>query len=195
MRALAPGHPSHRLVANEPRGPRKMKETLRSKCWESVSPHLVNGSLPPGAAKEIMNSLHIEAVSNTVDNFAPNYVLNGIPPLIHPSEQSLPRRTRTILSQLRSGHCARLESYRHRVGRSASDLCPQCQSEPHSSSHLFNCNQFPTSLTTTDLWERPREAAIFLATLPSFNDLPDPGPPPPPRATRRRRPPPEPPPP
>ena len=134
----------------------KMKETQRSKCWDSVSPHLVNGVVPPSAAKEIMNQIHVKAVSNAVDSFSPNHVLNGNPPLIHPSEQSLPRRTRTILSQLRSAHCARLESYRHRIGRSTSDLCPECHSSPHSSSHLFSCTSFPTNWTTTDLWERPR---------------------------------------
>ena len=144
--------------------------------------------------KEVLKNIHTQIVSDTVDSFQPNRVLNTIPPLIDPSEQSLPRRTRTVLSQLRSGHCAKLKDYQFRVGRSDSDNCPDCNSAPQSSSHIFSCTSHPTTLTTTDLWERPRAVAAFLSSTPSFGDLPDPGPSPPPRARRRRRPPPEPPP-
>ena len=197
-RALNPSHPSHSQVSNPPPpGHRKMKETLRSKCWSSVEPFLENGIVPAGRSKEVLKSIHVQAISDTVDAFSPNRVLGAIPPPIHPSESSLPRATRVILSQLRSGHCVKLNDYRHRTGQSNDDLCPACRNAPHTSSHLFNCISHPTSLTTSDLWERPREAAIFLASTPSFSNLPDPGspPPPPPRPRQGRRPPPEPPPP
>ena len=154
-----------------------------------------NGINPPWEGQMTINQLHIQAVSDTVNNFQPNRVLNAIPPLIHPSETSLPRRTRTILCQLRSGHCAKLRDFQFRIGQSDSDLCPNCGNARNTSSHLFSCTTFPTNLTTSDLWERPREVARFLSSTPAFNDLPDPGPsPPPPRLRRRRRPPPEPPP-
>ena len=152
---------------------------------------------PAGKVKEALRGIHTNIVSDTVDSFDPNRVLGTIPPLIHPSEKSLPRTTRTVLSQLRSGHCSRLMDFRHRIGRADDDLCPDCRVVTHSTSHLFVCNSNPTNLTPTALWESPREAATFLASTSSFRDLPDPGPsppPPPPRHRRRARPPPEPPP-
>ena len=173
-----------------------MKETLRSKCWDTVSPFINGDVINPGETKEVLNKLHVKIVSDTVDAFGPNRVLNAAPPLVHPSEKSLPRCTRAVLCQLRSGFCSKLNNYRHRIGASDTDQCPDWQSATHSTVHLFNCGSHPTNLTPTDLWERPREAASFLASCPSFNDLPDPGPsPPPPRSRHRQRPPPEPPPP
>ena len=197
-RALNPSNPSHPHVAYPPPpGHRKLKETLRSKCWDSVAPFLQNDVLPAGKYKETLKALHIQSISDTVDGFSPNRVLGSAPPLIHPSESSLPRLTRVTLSQLRSGHCARLNDFLFRIGRANDDLCPDCRIAPHTSSHIFNCQSHPTTLSTEDLWERPREAAIFLASTPSFSFLPDPGspPPPPPRRRQRGRPPPEPPPP
>ena len=108
VRALSPTHPSNHLVAEPPRGPRKMKETLRSKCWDTVSPFLHDDSGRPVPTKEVMKQIHIKIVSDVVDNFEPNRVLNTLPPLIHPSESTLPRMTRAVLSQLRSGHCSRI---------------------------------------------------------------------------------------
>ena len=125
-RALYPSHPSHHLVVDPARVARKMKETLRSKCWDAVSPFLQNDVIQPS-----------QVVSDTVNSFGPNRVLNALPPLIHYRESSVPRRTRSILSQLRSGHCSRLNNYRHRVGRSDTDLCPDCNQSVYTSSHLF----------------------------------------------------------
>ena len=102
---------------------------------------------------------------------------------------TVPRATRSTLAQLRSGHCARLSTYLHRLGRADSDLCPECRSAPHTTSHLFVCPSHPTSLSVTDLWTKPWDAAVFLSSLPAFNFLPSPGPPPPPRFRSRRRPP------
>ena len=197
VRALNPNHPSHPHVVEPPLpSQRQMKETLRSKCWSAVEDILQDGIIRPEKVKEAMKSIHIQIVSDTVDAFNPNRVLGTIPPLIHPSESSLPRTTRTVLAQLRSGFCARLNDYRHRIGGTDTDLCPDCSNATHSTSHLFSCTANPTNLSTTDLWENPRLAAAFLATTSSFSDLPDPGPspPPPPRRRRMARPPPQPPP-
>ena len=172
------------------RGPRNLKQTLRSKCFENVvEPYLVDGVMGVGDFK---------CAIDTIDGHQPNRILAARPPLIHPSETYLSRAIRTTLSRLRSGHCINLNSYRHRIGRSDMDLCPECGLSPHTSQHLFACPNFPTSLVTTDLWEQPWEVAVFLTSLPSFDFLPHPGPPPPPRPRprnrQRRRPPPEPPP-
>ena len=171
-----------------------MKDTLRSKCWATVEPFLQNGIVPPGAFSEVKNKIHTKVVGDYVDGIGPNRVLNTRPPLVHPSERYLPRESRVALGRLRSGFCSNLRDFEVFVGRSDDPVCPECLSFDSSTDHIFNCPAHPTPLATTDLWERPWEAANFLGTLPAFSHLPASGPPPPPRWRQRRRPPPEPPP-
>ena len=184
-RALNPNHPSHPQV-NTPPPPdhRKMKNTLRSKCWDDVEPFLQNGVVRPERVKEVLNNLHMKVVSDTVDNLAPNRVLRARPPLIHPSETTLARESRAVLSQLRSGFCSRLNEFKHRIGASDTDFCPDCRGSTHSSNHLFECNAEPTDLSTSDLWEHPRKVVAHLRSCCNFQDLQDPGPSPPPPPPR-----------
>ena len=97
-------------------------------------------------------------------------------------EQCLPRHYRSTLSQLRSGHCANLEAYRHKVGRADTPACPQCKAGDQDVAHLFDCAATPTSHSIDDLWLRPHSAATFLSSHPSFSlpplDPPLPRPPP-----------------
>ena len=194
--ALQPHHPSHRHVTLD-RGPRAMKETLQSKLLDVVRPYLnEHGVIDPGSYNDTLRSIHCDIVSQTVDGFVSNRVLNAPPPPLDPNDRFLPRLTRATLCQLRSGHCARLQDFLHRIGRADDDLCPECRGATHSTSHLFSCPSFPTSLDVSDLWSKTWCVAVFLQTLPSFSFLPSPGPPPPPPYRRRRgRPPPAPPPP
>lgn len=197
-KALQPSHPSHAVVTQPtPRNHRQKKHTLRSKCFLTIEEFLTDGIVPPGELKSVLKNIHTKIVSQHVDSLAPNRVLGVRPPLINKHEPLLPKPIRTTLAQLRSGHCQRLNDYRHRVGWSDTDICPECDQAPASTSHLFACSAHPTNLSVTDLWEKPYEAAVFLAaSFLSFNDFPDPGPPPPPppQPRMRRRPPPEPPP-
>ena len=196
-RALQPSHPSFDTVSLVPdRNHRQMKDTLRSKCFPVVEPFLQDGIIPAASYKEVINRIHTNIISDTVDAQSPNRILNARPPLISPNEVYLSRQTRSTLCQLRSGFCSKLADYQYIVGRSDSDNCPDCLTGVASSSHLFSCPAHPTNLTTTDLWENPWEVARHLASIAAFDHLPPPGPPPPPppRPRGRRRPPPEPPP-
>ena len=124
------------------------------------------------------------------------------PPPVSPSERRLLRSQRTTLSQLRSGHCRLMLDYRVRVGQATSDVCPACNSQPHTVPHLFDCAAAPTALTIRDLWLNPVAVCDFLSSLPTFSSLqspvtpppPSPPPPPPPLPPPSPRPPPEPPP-
>ena len=122
-----------------------MKETLRSKCLSVVEPYLnADGVVERGTSRTVISSIHTDIVQSTIDSLEPNRVLNAKPPPIDPQETFLPRQTRTTLSQLRSGHCARLQSYQYKIGSSASNVCPDCQAQPHTTSHLFECTAHPT---------------------------------------------------
>ena len=104
-------YPSHLLV-NTPPPPnhRNLKQTLRSKCWDSVSDYLQDGIIPAGGVKDAISDIHTRMVRETIDAYAPNRVLGAAPPPIDASESSLPRLTRSVLCQLRSGHCFSLFS-------------------------------------------------------------------------------------
>ena len=111
-------------------------------------------------------------------------------------ESFLPRKTRAVLSQIRSGHCSKLASYNLRVGSSDSDVCAQCNVSAETPAHLFSCAVNQTPLSTRDFWLKPWEAARFLSSLPAFANLPAVALlPPPPQRRRGVHPPPEPPPP
>ena len=181
-RTLQPHHPSHLVVTSNP-GPRPMKHTLFSRFSPQVSPYLEDGILPPDSYSFVIKDLHSSAVSAAVESQSANRVLQDAPPPISPEELSLPRMHRTALSQLRSGHCPSLNSYRHRVGWEPSAACPECNFPDHSVSHIFSCPTHPTTLSPLDLWTCPREVAAFLTSLPFFGHLcllPPPPPEPPP---------------
>ena len=89
-------------------------------------------------------------------------VLDDRPPLINISEKELPRKERTTLAQLRSGHCRLLGSYKSRMSKDASlDVCDKT---PHDK-HIFNCPAHQTTITPSDLWNRPVNAIRELSYL------------------------------
>merc|ERR1712015_190502 len=94
-----------------------MKPTLASKYNPVVRPFLHNGALPQLLYNSTKNRLHTYAVRNSMRNYKRNRVLRARPPQIHHSESSLPRKTRCVLSQLRSGHSSSLKSYEFRIGK------------------------------------------------------------------------------
>ena len=42
------------------------------------------------------------------------------------------------------------------------DKCPDCNTFPHNTNNLFNCQMKPTSLTPIDRWTNPDLVASFL---------------------------------
>ena len=52
-------------------------------------------------------------------------------------ERGLPRRTRTILSQLRSSYSSHLKTFIHSISASDNPNCPDCNTELHTTNHLF----------------------------------------------------------
>ena len=163
-KAMRPSDPSH-VVVNSERGPRKMKETLKSKYIDDVAPFLENGVLPEHRYKEALKTIHTTAVEKTINELGPNPILGSIPPLVDKSEISLPREQRRVLAQLRTGHCSLLASYQSRIGRSSSSLCPECLFRRQTTVHLFDCPATPTNLSVADLWTHPVEVMDFLFSL------------------------------
>ena len=176
--ALRPQHPSHQVVTQPP-GPRSMKATLQSKFLPAIHHLLTGGITPPDEYNSIISTIHTEMVSNVIQNSGPNPVLQAPPPPVDDTERTLPRAHRATLSQLRSGWCSDLYTYKSEIDETVNPLCPSCGLTSHTTAHLFQCPAHPTDLKVEDLLERPVRAAYFVSTLPFFDRLPElPRPPP-----------------
>ena len=146
---------------------------------ENVCHHITKMDLPPREMKTLSNrvttaskqqerhtsGLHTSFVNTTIDNIKYNRVLNNRPPPINDEETLLSRRQRTTLSQLRSGHCKLLNSYKKRLKQSDSSSCPDCGMDPQDVPHLFDCTAHPNDLSPVNLWDRPIETRRELSFL------------------------------
>ena len=153
-----PGHPNHTDLYRPP-PPRQMKQTITSKFAAVLKPIARNLTLDN--YKKKLKYIHTKSVKDSLSAFSDNKVLNSRPPAIKEKEKSLPRTTRSTLSQLRSGYSQYLNSYKSRIDPNISDKCPNCNNS-HTTAHLFNCPGNPTDLNVTSLWNNPNDAARFL---------------------------------
>ena len=108
-------------------------------------------------------------VNTAIGNMKDNRVLNSRPPSINDEETLLQRRQRTTLSQLRSGHCKLLNSYKKRLKQSDSSRCPDCGMDPQDVPHLFDCVAHPNDLSPVNLWDTPIETIRELSFLDPGN--------------------------
>src|SRR5206468_11545972 len=72
---------------------------------------------------------------------------DALPIYINPSEQSLPRKTRRILAQLRADKSPILKAYLHEIDSKScpSAACPLCNYHLHNTQHLFSRSEEHTS--------------------------------------------------
>ncbi len=148
-----------------------MKHTLTSRFGAEVS-QISEPDLPEDEYKSKLKLIHTTSVARSINQMAQNKVLLSPPPPIDLSEKKLPRQTRATLAQLRSGYSIYLNSYKARIDNTIQDKCPDCD-QPHTTTHLFNCVNNPTTLNVNDLWLKPIEAARFLNLPSGENDIND----------------------
>ena len=177
---LQENHPSFPIVTADS-GPRTVKKTLQSRYIGDLSRY-TGGTTQIADPDIARQTVHREAVRESIEARGTNRILGTRAPAIDPTEKELPRKTRRTLAQMRSGFCIALNDYRHRIGQSDTPICPCCRQDEHTVQHVFGCSEYPTDLQPMDLWLRPVDVAEFLESLP-YMDLPE-----------SRRPPPEPPP-
>jgi len=88
------------------------------------------------------------------------------------------RKDAILLAQLRSGHCIRLQSYKHLMDNSVDPNCPRCGQEPQTLEHWLDCSDtlqarleiFGTTeeLPLSTLWTVPgKSVALARRTLAS----------------------------
>ena len=133
-----PDH-STNWVVNLPPGAQQKNETLSTKVGHLVNPHLVDNVVPSGAFRVTIDSIHTKVVEEANSRSSDNRVLGALTPKIDPFELSLSRPTRSVLAQLKSGHCAKLQYFQFHIGSSVSGQCPEYQSSSDSVAHLSSC--------------------------------------------------------
>ena len=146
---------------------RTQNEALRiitfTRHYQTVLPLLANNR------KDTLQALHTLFVNTAIGNMKDSRVLNSRPPSINDEETLLQRRQRTTLSQLRSGHCKLLNSYKKRLKQSDSSRCPDCGMDPQDVPHLFDCVAHPNDLSPVNLWDKPIETIRELSFLDPGN--------------------------
>ena len=159
-----PVHPNHHLLHKTPM-PRKMRKTIINHR-PHVEPYLRDGQPVEPNYKKRLKKIHDDAHRDCRNKYPVNKVLNSRPPAINiQEEKSLPRQTRSILAQLRSGYSTFLQSTISRFDTAKSIRCPDCNIEDHTTEHLFNCTFKTTILTPIDLWTQPKKSAEFIGIL------------------------------
>ena len=134
--ALRPIHSSHALSTQDS-GPRCRRQFLQTGFRPNIAELLEDdGTIDLVNDHSTIRSIHLAPVANRDRN----KVLLQPSPNIFTTETALPRHFRTTLSQLCSGQCSCLNSYRHTIDISDIALCPQCSSKPHTASHIFSCS-------------------------------------------------------
>src|SRR6267154_2768604 len=146
--------------------PRKKKQSIFHN-WGGKTTYLSNNnSIPPTpeSISQNLKTIHTIAVKECLMSYEPNPILSQLAPDINQSEQSLPRKTRRILAQLRTGKSPILMAYLNAIDPKSypSPSCPLCKSHAHTTQHLFPCPSIYTILTPRDLWDEPVGTAALL---------------------------------
>ena len=107
-----PFHPSHHIVMDDPT-PRRIRHDYRT--FHTVIIHIISTIVDLQSVREVQHSLHQTTGTTAMDELSHNRVINQHPPAISDNERQLPRVTRIILAQLRSGWSNNQNSFRERI--------------------------------------------------------------------------------
>ena len=150
-------HPTGKLPhKNETNHLRQMGvETININDTTSPTPDTISSTL---------KTIHTRAVKECLDSYRPNSVLSQPAPDISKSEETLSRKTRRTLAQLRAGKSPVLMAYLNAIDPKSypSPACPLCNFQKHTTQHLFSCPKINTTLTIQDLWNNPVAVAALL---------------------------------
>ena len=137
---LEPGNVCHSIATREtPK--RRIKKTLFTRHRNTVEPMMLAYN----------RKATLQAIPKAVKDQKKNIVLDDLPHPINDSEKDLTRKERAP-SQLRSGYCKLLCSYKSRIKKDTSiNVCADCGKTPHDVKHLFAFPAHPTTLIPSDL--------------------------------------------
>ena len=156
-----PQHPCHQLCHKPPHDRPEKRRSLIGWSKPNIQQYLAEEPLSNTSCKPAINSIHQDLV-RTVIECSSSKLLNGRPPTIATAEQTMSRKTRTILAQLRTSHSRILGQHMNRIDPTARNHCHNCGHSTHDTHHLFDCPSKQTTLTVESLWTAPAETAKHL---------------------------------
>ena len=98
-----PQHPCHQLCHRPPDDRPELRRSLIGQFKPNIQQYLAEEPLSNTSYMSAISSIHQDAVRTAIVSSS-SKLLNGRPPPIATAEQTLPRKTRTILAQLCIGH-------------------------------------------------------------------------------------------
>ena len=156
-----PQHTCHQLCQRPPSDPRERRRSLIGRFKTINQQYLTEEPLRNTSCKSAISGVHQDVVRTVIESNS-SKLLNGRPPPIATAEETLPRKTRTILAQLHTGHSRILVQYINGIVPTTRYHCHNCGHSPHDTHHLFDCLSKPTTLTVESLWTAPTETAKHL---------------------------------
>ena len=136
----------YQLCHRPPDGRLERRRYLIGRLRPNIQQYLADEPLSNTSYKSAISSIHQDVVRTVIESSS-SKLLNGRPPHIVTAEQTLPRKLRTILAQLRTGHSRILGQYMNRIDPTMRNHCHNCGHPPHDTHHLFDCPSKPTTLT------------------------------------------------
>ena len=161
MACHLPQHPSHQLCHRPPDDRPERRRSLIGRFKPNIQLCLAKEPHSNTSYKSEISSIHQDVVRTAVESSSSKR-LNGLPAPIATAEQTLPRKTRTILVQLCTGHTRNLGQYMNRIDPTARNHCHNCGHSPHDTQNLFDCPSKPTTQAVESLWTAPTETAKHL---------------------------------
>ena len=156
-------HPCY-YMRNHPTTPRQIVQTPQKHYSD-----ILNTIPPPHGNTSTHKNIHTHITRNTLATASDNTILGHPPPLINSTETQLSRAERVHLARLRCGHHPSLHAYRHRIGLVDTDICTNCQTAPHTITHiLLECpawqshRQHHNITSPLQMWEDPQRVIAFL---------------------------------
>jgi hypothetical protein len=153
-KATVDTHPLHRLT-NRVKPPRTMKKTIFNLNYTTNIQKCANNpkTQTEQETRRNMKTIHTEITANYMLNRTPNTVLGRQAPIVNNSEETLTRKQRRTLDQLRAGKSSMLQTYMHKINplQAPSPNCLLYNQGEHDTRHLFECRRMPTHLIPEDL--------------------------------------------
>ena len=110
MACHLPQHPCHQLCHRPPDDRPERRRSLIGRFRPIIQQYLAEEPLSSTSYKTAISCIHQDAVRTAIESNS-SKLLNGRPSPIATAEQTLPRMTRTILAQLRTGHSRIIGQY------------------------------------------------------------------------------------
>ena len=104
-----PQYPCHQLCHRPPDDRPERRRSLIGRLKSDIQQYLAERPLSNTCYKSAISSIHQDEVRTAIESRS-SKLLNGRTPPIATAEQTLPRKTRTILAQLRTGEAESLVS-------------------------------------------------------------------------------------